>query len=276
MFDIPAELKKLPESPGVYIMRDKTDDIIYVGKAKILKNRVRQYFQNSANHSLKVKQMVSNIDHFEYIVTGSEVEALILENNLIKKHNPKYNILLKDDKTYPYIKVTTNEMFPRVFVTRKLLKDKNKYFGPFTNSSAVKENIALIDKIWQVRRCSKVFPRDIGKGRPCLNYHIGQCKAVCTGNVSEEEYNKMIGEILDFLGGKTENVVKNLTSKMLKYSAEMEFEKAAEVRDTIESIKILNQKQIIENLHYIFFWILDLVHLADNISQNSIHISPQT
>lgn len=193
--------------------------------------------------------MVSNIDHFEYIVTGSEVEALILENNLIKKHNPKYNILLKDDKTYPYIKVTTNEMFPRVFVTRKLLKDKNKYFGPFTNSSAVKENIALIDKIWQVRRCSKVFPRDIGKGRPCLNYHIGQCKAVCTGNVSEEEYNKMIGEILDFLGGKTENVVKNLTSKMLKYSAEMEFEKAAEVRDTIESIKILNQKQIIENLH---------------------------
>lgn len=230
-------------------MRDKTDDIIYVGKAKILKNRVRQYFQNSANHSLKVKQMVSNIDHFEYIVTGSEVEALILENNLIKKHNPKYNILLKDDKTYPYIKVTTNEMFPRVFVTRKLLKDKNKYFGPFTNSSAVKENIALIDKIWQVRRCSKVFPRDIGKGRPCLNYHIGQCKAVCTGNVSEEEYNKMIGEILDFLGGKTENVVKNLTSKMLKYSAEMEFEKAAEVRDTIESIKILNQKQIIENLH---------------------------
>ena len=249
MFDIPAELKKLPESPGVYIMRDKTDDIIYVGKAKILKNRVRQYFQNSANHSLKVKQMVSNIDHFEYIVTGSEVEALILENNLIKKHNPKYNILLKDDKTYPYIKVTTNEMFPRVFVTRKLLKDKNKYFGPFTNSSAVKENIALIDKIWQVRRCSKVFPRDIGKSRPCLNYHIGQCKAVCTGKVSEEEYNKMIGEILDFLSGKTENVVKSLTSKMLKYSAEMEFEKAAEVRDTIESIKILNQKQIIENLH---------------------------
>lgn len=249
MFDIPAELKKLPESPGVYIMRDKTDDIIYVGKAKILKNRVRQYFQNSANHSLKVKQMVSNIDHFEYIVTGSEVEALILENNLIKKHNPKYNILLKDDKTYPYIKVTTNEMFPRVFVTRKLLKDKNKYFGPFTNSSAVKENIALIDKIWQVRRCSKIFPRDIGKGRPCLNYHIGQCKAVCTGKVSEEEYNKMIGEILDFLSGKTENVVKSLTSKMLKYSAEMEFEKAAEVRDTIESIKILNQKQIIENLH---------------------------
>lgn len=249
MFDIPAELKKLPESPGVYIMRDKTDDIIYVGKAKILKNRVRQYFQNSANHSLKVKQMVSNIDHFEYIVTGSEVEALILENNLIKKHNPKYNILLKDDKTYPYIKVTTNEMFPRVFVTRKLLKDKNKYFGPFTNSSAVKENIALIDKIWQVRRCSKIFPRDIGKGRPCLNYHIGQCKAVCTGKVSEEEYNKMIGEILDFLGGKTENVVKSLTSKMLKYSAEMEFEKAAEVRDTIESIKILNQKQIIENLN---------------------------
>lgn len=249
MFDIPAELKKLPESPGVYIMRDKTDDIIYVGKAKVLKNRVRQYFQNSANHSLKVRNMVSNIDHFEYIVTGSEVEALILENNLIKKHNPKYNILLKDDKTYPYIKVTTNEMFPRVIVTRKHLKDKAKYFGPFTSSTAVKENIELIDKIWQVRRCSKVFPRDIGKSRPCLNYHIGQCKAVCTGKVTEDEYNIMIGEILDFLGGKTEKIVKSLREKMLNYSAEMEFEKAAEVRDTIESIKILNQKQIIENLH---------------------------
>ena len=184
MFDIKAELKKLPDSPGVYIMRNEADEIIYVGKAKILKNRVRQYFQNSANHSVKVRTMVSHIDHFEYIVTNSELEALILENTLIKKHDPKYNIRLKDDKTYPYIKVTTNEMFPRVFMTRQHLKDKAKYFGPFTSSLTVKENIELIHKIWELRTCSKVFPRDLNKERPCLNYHIGQCKAPCNGYVS--------------------------------------------------------------------------------------------
>ena len=248
-FNIQEELKKMPDTPGVYLMHDKHDDVIYVGKAINLKRRVSSYFRQSTKKSLKIQSMVTQIVRFEYILTDSELEALILECNLIKEYRPKYNTMLMDDKTYPYVMVTTRENYPRIVMARRMKKDGNKYFGPFTNSSAVKENIALIDKIWQVRRCSKIFPRDIGKGRPCLNYHIGQCKAVCTGKVSEEEYNKMIGEILDFLGGKTENVVKSLTSKMLKYSAEMEFEKAAEVRDTIESIKILNQKQIIENLH---------------------------
>ena len=248
-FNIQEELKKMPDTPGVYLMHNKHDDVIYVGKAINLKRRVSSYFRQSTKKSLKIQSMVTQIVRFEYILTDSELEALILECNLIKEYRPKYNTMLMDDKTYPYVMVTTSENYPRIVMARRMKKDGNKYFGPFTNSSAVKENIALIDKIWQVRRCSKIFPRDIGKGRPCLNYHIGQCKAVCTGKVSEEEYNKMIGEILDFLGGKTENVVKSLTSKMLKYSAEMEFEKAAEVRDTIESIKILNQKQIIENLH---------------------------
>lgn len=249
MFDIKAELKKLPDSPGVYIMRNEADEIIYVGKAKVLKNRVRQYFQNSANHSVKVKTMVSHIDHFEYIVTGSELEALILENNLIKKHEPKYNIRLKDDKTYPYIKVTVNEMFPRVFMTRKVLKDKAKYFGPFTSGLTVKENIELIHNIWELRRCSKVFPRDINKERPCLNYHIGQCKAPCAGLVSEEEYGKMVKGVIDFLSGKTEGVIGELTDKMMRASENLEFEKAAQYRDTIESVKSLNEKQIIENMH---------------------------
>ncbi len=249
MFDIQAELKKLPESPGVYIMKNESDEIIYVGKAKILKNRVRQYFQNNANHSPKVKTMVSHIDHFEYIVTGSEVEALILENSLIKKHSPRYNILLKDDKTYPYIKVTTNEMYPRVFMTRKHLKDKARYFGPFTSGLTVKENIELINKIWKLRRCSKVFPRDLGKERPCLNYHIGQCKAPCNNMISQEEYNKMVDGIINFLSGKTDNVISDLKEKMLQASENLEFEKAAEYRDTIENVKTLNEKQIIENMH---------------------------
>lgn len=249
MFDIKAELKKLPDSPGVYIMRNEADEIIYVGKAKVLKNRVRQYFQNSANHSVKVKTMVSHIDHFEYIVTNSELEALILENNLIKKHSPKYNIRLKDDKTYPYIKVTTNEMFPRVFMTRQHLKDKAKYFGPFTSGLTVKENIELVHKIWELRRCSKVFPRDFNKERPCLNHHIGQCKAPCNKMISEEEYNIMIGGVLDFLSGKTDKVIEELREKMLKASENLEFEKAAEYRDTIANVKALNEKQIIENMH---------------------------
>ena len=248
-FNFAEELKKMPQTPGVYLMHDAHDDVIYVGKAVNLKRRVSSYFRKSTKRTTKIESMVSKIRRFEYILTDSELEALILECNPIKEYRPKYNTMLMDDKTYPYVMITVSEDYPRIALARRMKKDNNKYFGPFTNSSAVKENIALIDKIWQVRRCSKIFPRDIGKGRPCLNYHIGQCKAVCTGKLSEEEYNKMIGEILDFLGGKTENVVKNLTSKMLKYSAEMEFEKAAEVRDTIESIKILNQKQIIENLH---------------------------
>ncbi len=249
MFDIQAELKKLPESPGVYIMKNESDEIIYVGKAKILKNRVRQYFQNSSAHTPKVRTMVSHIDHFEYIVTGSEVEALILENSLIKKHSPRYNILLKDDKTYPYIKVTTNEMYPRVLMTRKHLKDKARYFGPFTSGLTVKENIELINKIWKLRRCQKVFPRDYNKERPCLNYHIGQCKAPCNKLISEEEYNKMVDSIINFLSGRTEEVIAELKEKMETASEALEFEKAAEYRDTIENVKTLNEKQIIENMH---------------------------
>ena len=246
MFDIQAELKKLPESPGVYIMKDADDRIIYVGKAKILKNRVRQYFQNSSSHSVKVKSMVSHIASFEYIVTGSEVEALILENNLIKQYSPKYNIMLKDDKTYPYIKVTVNEHFPRVFITRRHLKDKARYFGPFSSSYNVRENIELINRIWPIRRCMKKFPQDFNKERPCLNYHIGQCLAPCTGKVNEIEYNAMISELLDFLNGHTDKVVASLTEKMYAASENMEFEKAAELRDTINGVKKLNEKQIIE------------------------------
>ncbi len=248
MFDIKAELKKLPDMPGVYIMRDKDDNVIYVGKAKVLKNRVRQYFQNSGKHSIKVLKMVENIDHFEYIVTNTELEALILENSLIKKHSPKYNIRLKDDKTYPYIKVTLNEMFPRVFMTRRYEKDKAKYFGPFTSSITVKENIDLIHKIWNIRRCQRVFPRDLNKERPCLNYHIGRCQAPCNQLISEKEYDKMIDEVVEFLSGRTENVIKKLTEKMLEYSENLEFEKAGEVRDTIQSVKYLSQKQIVESL----------------------------
>ncbi len=248
MFDIQAELKKLPESPGVYIMKDSTEQIIYVGKAKVLKNRVRQYFQNSASHSVKVKSMVSRIASFEYIVTGSEVEALILENNLIKQYSPKYNIMLKDDKTYPYIKVTVNEPYPRVFMTRRHLKDKARYFGPFSSSYNVKETIELINRIWPVRRCLKKFPRDFNKERPCLNYHIGQCLAPCTGKVNEIEYNIMVSELLDFLNGDTYKVIKSLENKMLIASENTEYEKAAEYRDTIEAVKKLNEKQIIEGM----------------------------
>lgn len=248
MFDIQKELKLLPDKPGVYIMKDETDNIIYVGKAKILKNRVRQYFQNSANHSVKVKSMVSHIDHFEYIVTNSELEALILENSLIKKNAPKYNIMLKDDKTYPYIKVSTNEMFPRVFSTRQHHRDKAKYFGPFTSGISVKENLDLINKIWKLRKCKKVFPRDLGKERPCLNYHIGQCSAPCNYGISEEEYNKVISQVIDFLSGKTDEILQNLHEEMMTASKNLEFEKAAELRDAISGVKKLNEKQIIESM----------------------------
>lgn len=249
MFNIKEELKKLPSEPGVYIMKNEADEIIYVGKAKVLKNRVRQYFQNSANHSAKVMSMVKHIDHFEYIVTGSEMEALILENSLIKKHSPKYNIRLKDDKTYPYIKVTTNEMFPRVISTRKHLKDKAKYFGPFTSGLTVKENLELINKIWPLRRCQKQFPRDFEKERPCLNYHIGQCKAPCNRLITKEDYDKIVDEVIDFLSGNTSDIIKRLRAEMEISSENLEFEKAAELRDTIQNIKVLNEKQIIENMH---------------------------
>lgn len=249
MFDIKEELKKLPVDPGVYIMKNSDDEVIYVGKAKVLKNRVRQYFQNSANHSPKVISMVKHIDHFEYIVTATEMEALILENSLIKKYSPKYNIRLKDDKTYPYIKITLNEKFPRIFMTRNLKKDKAKYFGPFTSSYTVKENLDLINKIWTLRRCQKVFPRDFNKERPCLNYHIGQCKAPCNQLIDEQSYNKIVDEVIDFLSGKTSKILSKLQNDMQKASDNLEFEKAAEIRDTIKSIKVLNEKQIIENNH---------------------------
>lgn len=248
MFNIREELKKLPEAPGVYIMHDENDHIIYVGKAKILKNRVRQYFQNNANHSPKVKSMVSHIERFEYIVTSSDVEALILENNLIKKHNPRYNIMLKDDKTYPYIKVTVNEMYPRVFSTRKHLKDKAKYFGPFTSNMAVTEIIELINKIYPLRKCIKTFPKDFGKERPCLNYHIGQCKAPCNKLISVEEYGKMVEGVIDFLNGNTKSTVDMLKSQMLKAAEGLEFERAAEIRNILLGIEKLKQKQFTENL----------------------------
>lgn len=248
MFDIQEELKKLPNKPGVYIMKNDNDNVIYVGKAKILKNRVRQYFQNSSNHSPKVKNMVMHIKEFEYIVTDTEVEALILENNFIKKYRPKYNIMLKDDKTYPYIKLTINEMFPKLYITRRHDKDKAKYFGPYTNAYAVKETIELIHKIWPLRRCMKKFPRDLGKERPCLNYHIGQCKAPCNNLISSEEYNKMINSIIDFLNGKHDKIINELEKEMYIFSDKLEFEKASEIRDKIISIKRLDEKQVIENL----------------------------
>ncbi|MBZ4667495.1 MAG: uvrC [Defluviitaleaceae bacterium] len=243
MFDIQEELKKLPQKPGVYLMKDQFENIIYVGKAVNLRNRVRQYFQNSRNHSPKVQKMVLHIKEFEYIVTDSEVEALILECNLIKKYHPKYNIRLKDDKHYPYIKISVNEAFPKVFMTRKLLKDKAKYFGPYTDGMALKETLELIKKLWPIRTCNRNLPRDIGKERPCLQYHIGQCKAPCAGLISEEEYKKMIAEIISFLDGKYEDVIEDLEKQMVAASEALNFEKAAHLRDQIQSIKRIAQKQ---------------------------------
>lgn len=248
MFDLEEELKKLPDKPGVYLMKNEDDEIIYVGKAKILKNRVRQYFQKNKQHSVKVLKMVENIASFEYIVTGNEVEALILENNLIKEHDPRYNILLKDDKTYPYIKVTVNEMYPRVFSTRRHLKDKAKYFGPYTSGIAVKETIELIHRLYPLRHCQKSFPRDFGKERPCLNYHIGRCKGPCNKLISPEDYAKYIDGAVDILNGKTKDILKDLSERMQKASDELEFEQAAELRDLIGAVKKLSERQIIENM----------------------------
>ncbi len=248
MADIEKKLKELPDKPGVYIMKDNSDNVIYVGKAKVLKNRVRQYFQNSGGKSVKVVSMVNHIADFEYIITDSEVEALILENNLIKKYSPKYNIMLTDDKTYPYIKLTTNEMFPRVIMTRQRGKDKAKYFGPFTSSAMVKENLEIINNVWQLRRCRKKFPADIGKERPCLNYHIGRCIAPCTGRVSEEEYKKHTDGVEDFLNGRQEKILERLNAEMAQASEDMEYEKAAKLRDSIAAIKRLGEKQVVEGM----------------------------
>jgi excinuclease ABC subunit C len=243
MFDIQEELKKLPEKPGVYIMRDEDHNIIYIGKAVVLKNRVRQYFQSSSNMTPKVQAMVARIKEFEYIVTHSELEALILECNLIKKHKPKFNILLKDDKHYPYIKVTMNEDYPRVLMTRKLEKDGAKYFGPYSSAFAVKDTIELIKKLFPIKSCSKVLPRDIGKDRPCLNYHIFQCLGPCQGHVNKEEYRDLMKDICSFLGGKHEEIIARLERQMKDASEKLNFEKAANLRDKINSLKHIAEKQ---------------------------------
>ena len=247
MFDIQEHLKQLPAEPGVYLMKDKFDNIIYVGKAKILKNRVRQYFQSSKNHSSKVKSMGKNIDKFEYILTDSELEALILECNLIKKYKPKYNVLLRDDKTYPYIKVTTNEDFPRVLKVRKVIKDKAKYFGPYTNTTAVNDTLDIIKNIYPIRTCNIDIERAIKTNmRPCLNLHIKRCVGPCTGNVTKEEYNKMIEEIILFLSGKEEKLIDILKEKMNKCAMDFNFEEAAIYRDKIKSLEDMMEKQKID------------------------------
>ena len=242
-FDIQEELKKLPGRPGVYIMHDEKDHIIYVGKAISLKNRVRQYFQSSRNKGVKIEQMVTHIRRFEYIVTDSELEALVLECNLIKEHHPKYNTMLMDDKTYPFIKVTTNEAFPRVVLSRKMLKDKARYFGPYTSSQAVRDTIDLIHKLFHLRSCNRSLPKDIGKERPCLNYHIKQCDAPCQGYISQEEYGKAVNEVLRFLNGNYDSVLKELEDKMNAASEALEFERAIEYRELISSVKKVAQKQ---------------------------------
>ena len=243
MFDIEQELLKLPDQPGVYIMHDETDAIIYVGKAVSLTKRVHQYFQPSHDEGLKKKQMVSHIRRFEYIVTDSELEALVLENNLIKEHRPKYNTMLRDDKTYPYIKVTLQERFPRVIITRQMKKDKGRYFGPFTSAGSVKDTVDLIQKLYHLRTCSRKFPECIGKDRPCLNYHMKQCLGPCQGYISEEEYSKNVDDAIAFLNGEHRPVIKDLEEKMKEASDAMDFEKAASYRDLIGSVKACVEKQ---------------------------------
>ena len=243
MFLIEEELKKLPAKPGVYIMHGEKDEIIYVGKAVSLKNRVRQYFQSSRNKGAKIEQMVTHITRFEYIVTDSELEALVLECNLIKEHRPKYNTMLKDDKTYPFIKVTVNEPYPRVLFSRTMKKDKAKYFGPYTSSTAVKDVIELVRKIYMVRSCNRNLPRDCGKDRPCLYYHMKQCTAPCQGNVSEEAYKQNIGQVLHFLNGNFQETIDQLTEKMMAASEDMRFEDAAGYRDLINSIRRIGERQ---------------------------------
>ena len=243
MFLIEEELKKLPGKPGVYIMHGENDEIIYVGKAVSLKNRVRQYFQSSRNKGAKIEQMVTHITRFEYIVTDSDLEALVLECNLIKEHRPKYNTMLKDDKTYPFIKVTVNEPYPRVLFSRTMKKDKAKYFGPYTSSTAVKDVIELVRKIYMVRSCNRNLPRDCGKDRPCLYYHMKQCTAPCQGNVSEEAYKQNIGQVLHFLNGNFQETIDQLTEKMMAASEDMRFEDAAGYRDLINSIRRIGERQ---------------------------------
>jgi len=250
MFDIEEELKKLPDKPGIYIMRDQKDIIIYVGKAIVLKNRVRQYFQSSRNQTQKIQQMVTRIDHFEYIITDSELEALVLECNLIKEHRPKYNTMLKDDKSYPYIRVSINEDYPRVIFSREMKKDKAKYFGPYTSVTAVRDILELLRKIYHIRTCNRNLPKDIGKERPCLYFHMGQCKAPCQGAITKEDYNSNINEVLEFLNGNYSSVVKMLQQKMQEASERLEFEAAAEYRDLLVNVKEIVKKQKITNTDF--------------------------
>ena len=247
MFNIEEELKKLPGKPGVYIMHDASDAIIYVGKAISLKNRVRQYFQSSRNKGAKIERMVTQIARFEYIITDSELEALVLECNLIKEHRPKYNTMLKDDKSYPFIKVTVEEAYPRVLFARRMKKDKSRYYGPYTSAGAVKETIELLHKLYQIRTCNRNLPRDIGLDRPCLNYHIHQCQAPCQGYVSKEEYRESVNQVVSFLGGNYEPVLQMLEKKMQDASDSLEFEKAIEYRELLSSVRAVAQKQKITN-----------------------------
>lgn len=243
IFHLEEELKKLPDQPGVYIMYDKKDTIIYIGKAVSLTKRVHQYFQASHNEGLKKAQMVKQIARFEYIVTDSEMEALVLECNLIKEHRPKYNTMLRDDKTYPYIKVTLGEDFPRVLFARQMKKDKSRYFGPYTSAGAVKDTIDLLNKLYGLRTCRRILPREIGKERPCLNYHIKQCAAPCQAYISKEAYAKRVSQAIRFLNGEYQPIMEELNEKMLAASADLEFEKAVEYRDLLNSVKQIAQKQ---------------------------------
>jgi excinuclease ABC subunit C len=247
MFDIQEELSKLPEQPGVYIMHDKNDVIIYIGKAISLRKRVRQYFQPSHDEGIKKKQMVEHIAWFEYVITDSELEALVLECNLIKEHHPKYNTMLRDDKTYPYIRVTVGEDYPRILFSRQMKKDHSRYFGPYTSAGAVKDTIELMNKIYHLRTCSRKLPQDMGQERACLNYHIHQCDAPCQGKISKKDYRRKVEEALEFLNGNYKPVIKMLQEQMQRASEDLEFEKAIEYRELLASVQQIAQKQKITN-----------------------------
>ncbi|HHV39343.1 MAG TPA: excinuclease ABC subunit UvrC [Tepidimicrobium sp.] len=269
MFNIDEELKKLPDEPGVYMMKDKDGEIIYVGKAVSLKNRVRQYFQSSRNNPPKVNALIKHIYEFEYIIVDNEVEALILESNLIKKHRPKYNILLRDDKQYPYIKVTTNEKYPRVIKTRRVIKDGAKYFGPYPSVYAVNDTIDIIRNLYPIRTCNRDITKDMGKRRPCLNYYIGRCLGPCQGNVDEKKYMDMIDEIIMFLNGREDGLIKKIEEKMNKASKELDFENAARYRDQINSLKIILEKQKMVGSRIID---QDIIGMARGVEQVCIQV----
>ena len=244
MFDFQEELKKLPHCPGVYIMHDANDNIIYVGKAINLHNRVRSYFRKNIGRGPQIDKMVTLIARFEYIVTDSELEALVLENNLIKEHRPKYNTMLKDDKTYPYIKVTVSEDYPRVLFCRQMKKDRSRYFGPYTSAGAVKDTIELINKLFCLRTCNRNLSKEVGGERACLNYHIGQCLAPCQGKITREEYQEQVKGALAFLNGNYQDTLKELEQKMQRASENLEFEEAIRYRDLYNSVRQIASKQI--------------------------------